>query len=90
MIPECLSGKEELNTVYSLNSKSPFERRNAHDVVHTRGVKRCPIAQNMIQESHNGNRSINPDEARSLWECKIFVLLGSHPVVHSVGDSGAV
>ena len=55
MIPECLSGKEELNTVYSLNSKSPFERRNAHDVVHTRGFKRCPIAQNMIQESFNGN-----------------------------------
>ena len=64
---------EELNMDYFRNSKGPVERcscdggidkRNVHDVVHVRGFLRSPIVQTVIQEFfHNGNRSINPDEA---------------------------
>ena len=87
MIQECVNGKEELNTVYSLNSKSPFERRNAHDVVHTRFQAMSHRAEHdpivfQWEQIHQSRRS-----AIALG-VQDFCFAGSHPSVHSVGDSG--
>ena len=80
------------------NSKGPTERcsrdggidkRNAHDVVHARGFHRSPIAHQTIQETFNGNRSINADEALAL-KVPDPLLLDTTPLLMELETAGGV